>query len=152
MPDLAPCLCGATPVMQPSAHRVDAREAHAAHLKALERRPHDQGDAARDVARTQLALQVMAPDHIEVSCAECGRWVHAESEEAAAATWTKAIEKLGMLQPCCQADYERRVDYDGQVMHVCTSPDHDDTIHGRRYLPLPPDPSYAPSPRDAERP
>jgi len=34
-------------------------------------------------------------------------------------------------------------------MHVCTSASHDDSIHGRRYLPLEPNEAYTPNPSDA---
>lgn len=145
------CLCGSEDVtVGPSTKRPIAREGYEARKAELEEAGLTSGTALREHARVTLALNVLTAEDYEVSCDNCGRWVHDASEHQAVNLWNRALAKLDHLQPCCRESSEHRTDYDGMALYVCTSPAHDGTINGPRWLPLEPDEAYDVKPTDAE--
>jgi hypothetical protein len=154
--DLTPCPCGDTPELGESQKRLERRAAAEEYLQSVGDTPPAHGPARRNYELTVQTLQRLhARRHFRgtiysVSCTTCGRWIVADGEEMAVNRWNKAVAKLSHLQACCQNASDRRVDDDGMVLLVCDSPDHDDTIHGRRHFPLEPDEVYDVRPSDAE--
>jgi hypothetical protein len=148
--DLTPCPCGDTPELSLSEHRQQVREALQQQLASVGDTPPARGPARRDYELGQRDLERLQGDTYDVRCGNCGRWVHADTEEQAAVRWNKAVDRLAHLQECCKAATDRRADADSMVLLVCDSPDHDDTIHGRRYLPLEPGKLFDVKPSDAE--
>jgi hypothetical protein len=144
------CLCGADDlVVGPSTKRSAARTAYETRAAELEQQGLTSGAAQREYNHIILALQVLSAEDYEVYCNNCGRWVHDNTEYLAVNLWNRALAKLDHLQPCCRESSEHRTDFDGMALCVCTSPDHDGTINGHRWLPLDPDEAYDVKPTDA---
>lgn len=129
---LVPCPCGGVAELDMSERRRAKRHEADEHLSAAERADHRRGEGLRTYQRAQIAVQALQKDVFEVRCADCGRWVWAETGERAANRWNRAVEKLEHLDECCQHATDRRVDYDGMVIVRCET-------CGRRHFPLDPD-------------